>query len=1268
MEVVAGRYQLEAQLGEGGMGEVWWAKDRTTGDEVALKRISVGRSSRHKRAILRFQREFHTLLSLQHPRIIRAFDYGVDKRGPYYTMELLAGSDLGDMLRERAPLPIDEACRLLRDIASGLAALHARQLVHRDLSPRNVRIVDGRAVLFDFGVLMSAGAVVDVAGTPNYLAPEMFGGVPVDGRADLYALGVLAYAMVTGRRPYDARTLEELPAIWQEPLVPPGAIADVPEALEDLILDLMSKEPLARPPSAAVLIDRFTALGGLEPDPEIVVAPRFVTSAALVGRQPQIDAMEHAVDVASEGGSACFAFEAESGAGKSRLLAEGATRAKLRGVMPFSVGCGEGEGRPYETLAQLVDEAFAAAPETASEAARPDARFLGRLFAPVRRAHPTKDRADGAEPAEDRMRAQMATQAFFRRIAAARPIALLVDDFQRIDEASGAALLAMASEEVPGLVVGAARRLGEPFQAPELAQAFGRFEPRMRVGGLDVDAVEALARSVFGDVPNLSRLAKALHEATAGSPLFCTEAIRKLIDEGDVRYAEGSWIIPADIRAADVPAGLGDALAGRVDALGAFPLALGQLLAVHAVPTELERVVDLARGWDGAEHDPADPTPVFGALSELAQAGVLTERGTGLGFANEAFRQALLATMDDERRRRLHRHIGDVLAADPGAPEGQTGRHLVRGGDRERGAPMLERAGRALFEAQALADCIEPLELALEARKASGAPPAVIADLEYLLLNAGWVSDREVAARYGEDACRILGDFAGLGTMRRWSRFVGWTLAFVVAISWASLRWLFRFGEARGPTPIRAMSQFVIGLSYTTAVAYAANQKEDVLRLTRLIEPFRAFRGQPPYAGYQMIKAMMDVLEGRLVDATDRLGEANRLATRRWFNPLKEMERRVADAGTRSMRITVDVNQFEPRLHEDLAAIERIGLDYYKHCARSIEVVHHRYRGEEKIARALEEQLEAEELQLGSWSTELQRLLFAHPAYALCHDVEGLKRSLDALERRVERGMLLEERIVMTRAEIHRERGRPEEALALVEPLLLGLEPSNHLFRQYAGSTAAQAALEMYRWGLAAEHAQKVLDDGADESVRVLLPWLRAQRVLGLAEDALGQSAEAARRIEEALALAESLSCPVMAGELHEARARIAFAGEDRAAFIHHRQKCDDWLRPTENPGLIAVVERLFELDREAEMRPASARRRRPGRSSDVSMTALTPLGDSRSEEAPTIASGSDPQSRSQSGSARIEGAHDGTRDESFGGPEATVASSPGAKRSADES
>ena len=146
-----GRYELLEQLGSGGMGAVYRARDARTGKEVALKQLSssLGGDKRRKFELL-FEREYHTLVRLKHPRIIEVYDYGLTELGPYYTMELLDGTDLHQL----APLPYGDACRLLRDVASSLALIHAQRLVHRDVSPRNVRLTrDGRAKLIDFGAL-----------------------------------------------------------------------------------------------------------------------------------------------------------------------------------------------------------------------------------------------------------------------------------------------------------------------------------------------------------------------------------------------------------------------------------------------------------------------------------------------------------------------------------------------------------------------------------------------------------------------------------------------------------------------------------------------------------------------------------------------------------------------------------------------------------------------------------------------------------------------------------------------------------------------------------------------------------------------------------------------------------------------------------------------------------------------------------------------------------------------------------------------------------
>src|SRR5580693_4855477 len=133
------RYVVKEQLASGGMGVVYRVHDRVTGEARALKRIQpdVAGEPLHAAA---FEREYQVLAGLDHPRIIRVFDYGVDSNGPYYTMELLAGVDM----RKAAPVPYRDACRYLRDVATSLALLHARHLLHRDLSPSNVRTTDDK--------------------------------------------------------------------------------------------------------------------------------------------------------------------------------------------------------------------------------------------------------------------------------------------------------------------------------------------------------------------------------------------------------------------------------------------------------------------------------------------------------------------------------------------------------------------------------------------------------------------------------------------------------------------------------------------------------------------------------------------------------------------------------------------------------------------------------------------------------------------------------------------------------------------------------------------------------------------------------------------------------------------------------------------------------------------------------------------------------------------------------------------------------------------
>src|SRR6478672_11987169 len=170
---VSRRFELLEELGAGGMGTVHKARERASGRVVALKQLHPPMNERSRaRLEAMFEREYHTLARLRHPHAVEVYEFGRSERGPYYTMELLAGADIQTL----GPLPPSEVCRHLRDIASLLALLHTHRLVHRDISPRNVRLAaDGRAKLIDFGALHAFGVASEIVGTAPCVAPELLG-------------------------------------------------------------------------------------------------------------------------------------------------------------------------------------------------------------------------------------------------------------------------------------------------------------------------------------------------------------------------------------------------------------------------------------------------------------------------------------------------------------------------------------------------------------------------------------------------------------------------------------------------------------------------------------------------------------------------------------------------------------------------------------------------------------------------------------------------------------------------------------------------------------------------------------------------------------------------------------------------------------------------------------------------------------------------------------------------------------------------------------
>ncbi|MFJ9845946.1 protein kinase [Kitasatospora sp. NPDC101155] len=270
MPEVDGRYRLETMLGRGGMGEVWRAADRRLGRQVAVKLLPADQAAGKGEAVARFHREARVMAALQHPGIVQVFDSGEQDGRLYLVMELLDGQDLRALLREHPTgLPLPRAVDLAARIADALASAHAADIVHRDIKPANVMVLaDDRVKVCDFGLaghLRTASALTApgvIMGTPEYMAPEQCRGLRVDGRADLYALGCVLFALLTGRPPFPARG--DAWAVMLEHLYtpPPSLTAlrpDVPAQLALLTAQLLAKDPDDRPLLADDVAERLRA-------------------------------------------------------------------------------------------------------------------------------------------------------------------------------------------------------------------------------------------------------------------------------------------------------------------------------------------------------------------------------------------------------------------------------------------------------------------------------------------------------------------------------------------------------------------------------------------------------------------------------------------------------------------------------------------------------------------------------------------------------------------------------------------------------------------------------------------------------------------------------------------------------------------------------------------------------------------------------------------------------------------------------------------------
>jgi hypothetical protein len=711
--VGGGRFLLHRRLGEGGFGVVYEAEDLRDGGRVALKML------RHAEAdwLYRFKREFRAIQGLAHPSLVVLDELFCDDGRWFFTMELIDGCNLVEHVREMpATLPVGAfseptttsgstvtvlaepaACspvisfneQLLREslgsLFEGLAVLHAADRVHRDIKPANVLVTRaGRVVLIDFGLVTDSfsGTISAAVGTPAYMAPEQAASQGVGPAADLYAVGVMLFQILTGRFPVEGRPLQILiDKQTREPPSPGSIVSGIPADLDALCVKLLRIDPTRRPSAAE-------ACRSLRPGLDRGVVPeRGSTDGSIfVGRAPELASLQEDFELSTKGHLVMVLVSGESGVGKSHLVRR-FTKSLLADcpeAMLLEGRCHEREALPYKTLDGIVDalsRRFSRMPVSEVAALLPTHRaMLGRLF-PVMLRIPQLAREfaksdGGVEPQNARQRAFLELRELFARIALDRPTVIVVDDLQWADEDGLKALaeILRPPEAPPLLFIGTVR--ASPGNGGAVV---GRLQAAIPGNLRVIEVMNLGAEDALELASKLLRRAGAsgadsekIASDAGGHPLFVEELVRQAALGG----AAGS-----EVR-------LDDAIWSRVAQLAGPTREMAELVAVAGKPLPQQVAAAAAR---------LEPS-VFQRHAAILRASNLTRTGgarweDAIEPYHDRVREAVLARLDPSRRATLHEALAIAFESSAHADTETLAVHWRGAGDAPRAAGYAATAG-----------------------------------------------------------------------------------------------------------------------------------------------------------------------------------------------------------------------------------------------------------------------------------------------------------------------------------------------------------------------------------------------------------------------------------------------------------------------------------------------------------------------------------------------------------------------------------------------
>lgn len=634
-DIFGDRYQVIDIIGRGGMSVVMRAHDLMTGDIVALKRVvsiqhehemSTPRGEFHE-ALLALAQEFSILASLRHPHIISVYDFGMQAGSPYLTMELLAHAS--PLTTAGWNQPLHQQVDLLLQLLEALVYLHRRVIVHRDLKPSNVLVTpDYRVKVLDFGVSAAIQAAVGYAGTLAYIAPEVITRGSAVIQSDLYAVGLLAYEMITGHQAFRGDDLVSIVKRMPEM----SQVAGHP--LATVIERLLLKQPEDRYASAQEVIAAIRASVGL---PEGIhpsdARDSYLQAAPFVGRQVEFQHLAAALLAAAQGRTAFFLIGGESGVGKTRLVDEIAVRALVDGIMVLRGQAVEGGGLPYELWRQAIRRLLLSQPIDDLQAGIlkeivPDIHILLR--------RPIPD-APAVQPSSQQQRLVQAIIDLFRNLQT--PLLLILEDLQWSRESLlPLQTLIAQGDALHGLMIAATFRDDARRELPDILPQM----TFMKLDKLEQREATQLIQSMIGEPVHRDAVHDLILRESEGNTFFVIEVLRALAEETGNLEDIGKTTLPTHI----LTGGMKRLLQRRITQASMEQPELMRFAAVAGRRIDLRLMEEAFPGARVAEW-----------LFRCEQLAVLDVKESHWQFVHDKLREAVLDGITAQDLPSLHRQV-----------------------------------------------------------------------------------------------------------------------------------------------------------------------------------------------------------------------------------------------------------------------------------------------------------------------------------------------------------------------------------------------------------------------------------------------------------------------------------------------------------------------------------------------------------------------------------------------------------------------------------